>query len=59
MECYSYLKADDSVGPGVNIGKIYQEGCIKALGNWINSNALVAGGILLGFLIPQVTSGFK
>lgn len=47
-------KADDSVGPGVNIGKIYQEGCIKALGNWINSNALVAGGILLGFLIPQM-----
>ncbi|XP_071169690.1 tetraspanin-33-like [Mytilus edulis] len=47
-------KPDGSVAPGANVDKIYTVGCLKSLGNWINSNALVAGGVLLGVLIPQM-----
>lgn len=43
--------------PGVNVEKIYTDGCLKALGDWINANALVAGGVLLAVLVPQVLNG--
>ncbi|XP_064603814.1 tetraspanin-5-like [Liolophura sinensis] len=33
---------------------IYTDGCIKALGTWIEAHALVVGGIALGILLPQV-----
>ncbi|XP_060071289.1 tetraspanin-33-like [Ylistrum balloti] len=33
---------------------IYKVGCLRALGEWINDNALVLGGIILGILIPQI-----
>ena len=34
--------------------KIYTDGCLKALGDWVNENSLVVGGALLGILLPQV-----
>lgn len=33
---------------------INTDGCIKALGDWINEHALVVGGVMLGILLPQV-----
>lgn len=45
------------VTAGENVGKIYTDGCLKALGDWINANALVAGGVLLAILVPQVLYG--
>ena len=50
-----YFQSAGTVGPGKNVDKIYTDGCLKALGDWINSNAIVAGGVLLGILIPQVS----
>lgn len=34
--------------------KIYTDGCLKALGDWVNENSLVLGGVLLGVLLPQI-----
>ncbi|KAJ8317390.1 hypothetical protein KUTeg_005294 [Tegillarca granosa] len=34
--------------------KIYTQGCLKALGEWINANAMIIGGIMLGILLPQL-----
>ncbi|KAL8585876.1 hypothetical protein ACOMHN_019291 [Nucella lapillus] len=34
--------------------KIYTDGCLKALGDWVNQNSLVLGGVLLGILLPQI-----
>ncbi|KAK3094435.1 hypothetical protein FSP39_001763 [Pinctada imbricata] len=39
---------------GPYISNIYQPGCLHALGNWINGNAMVLGGVLLGILLPQL-----
>ena len=35
---------------------IYTVGCLKAVGVYINDHALVIGGIMLGILIPLVTT---
>ncbi|KAL5017426.1 hypothetical protein ScPMuIL_007015 [Solemya velum] len=37
-----------------DLSKIYTDGCLKALGSWIDSNALVVGGVMLGILLPQI-----
>lgn len=34
--------------------KIYTDGCLKALADWVNDNSLVLGGVLLGILLPQI-----
>ncbi|KAK7508569.1 hypothetical protein BaRGS_00000135 [Batillaria attramentaria] len=34
--------------------KIYTKGCLMALGDWVNQNALILGGVLLGVLLPQI-----
>lgn len=34
--------------------RIYTDGCLKALGNWVNDNSLIVGGVLLGILLPQI-----
>lgn len=36
---------------------IYARGCIKALGDWIKTHALVAGGVLFGIILPQIFIG--
>lgn len=39
---------------GPYISRINKEGCVKSLGTWIQTNAMVLGGILLGILLPQM-----
>lgn len=34
---------------------INTKGCLKGLGDFINENAFVIGGVILGVLIPQVS----
>ncbi|KAK7109100.1 tetraspanin-17-like [Littorina saxatilis] len=34
--------------------RIYTDGCLKSLGDWVNENSLVVGGGLLGVLLPQI-----
>lgn len=38
----------------LDTSKIYTDGCLKALGDWVNNNSLVLGGVLLGILLPQM-----
>lgn len=34
--------------------QIYKQGCMKAVGSYINDNAMVIGGAMLGILLPQL-----
>ncbi|XP_012946908.1 tetraspanin-33 [Aplysia californica] len=49
-----YLPDGEIEGNNANTYRIYNDGCMKALGDWINRHALVVGGIMLGILLPQV-----
>lgn len=42
------------IGNDENTYRIYTDGCIKALGTWIDTHALTVGGVMLGILLPQV-----
>lgn len=33
---------------------IYTVGCLKAMGSWLKSHALIMVGVIAGVLIPQV-----
>ncbi|GFO13643.1 tetraspanin [Plakobranchus ocellatus] len=49
------LQDDGSVRPNTErFSNIYTQGCLKALGTWIDDNSLMIGGIMLGILLPQV-----
>ncbi|XP_046372095.1 tetraspanin-33-like [Haliotis rufescens] len=34
--------------------KVYTDGCLYALGSWINQHSLIIGGVMLGVLLPQI-----
>ncbi|XP_022288119.2 tetraspanin-33-like [Crassostrea virginica] len=46
--------SNGQIEAGPTISRINKEGCVKALGTWIQTNAMVLGGILLGILLPQM-----
>lgn len=45
---------DKIISDGPSISRINKAGCVRALGTWIQTNAMVLGGILLGILLPQM-----
>ena len=48
------LLQDKPKASGDAVTKIYEVGCLKAVGTYINEHAIVIGGVMLGVLIPQV-----
>uniref|UniRef100_A0A0B7A9D2 Tetraspanin n=1 Tax=Arion vulgaris TaxID=1028688 RepID=A0A0B7A9D2_9EUPU len=49
------VTVDGDVVPNeANTYLINKDGCIKAIGDWINDHVLILGGILLGILVPQI-----
>ena len=37
-----------------DVTHIYQSGCLMRLGEWVQQNSIIVGGVLLGVLLPQV-----
>ncbi|XP_050399532.1 tetraspanin-33 [Patella vulgata] len=48
------LKLTDNKIQENDISNIYTKGCLKAVGDWINTHSLVIGGAALGVLLPQI-----
>ncbi|XP_076467480.1 tetraspanin-33-like [Babylonia areolata] len=55
LECgsdiYTFVDGKREV---LDTSRIYTDGCLKALGDWVNENSLILGGVLLGILLPQM-----
>ena len=48
------LQATGKVIESTDHNPIYTQGCMKAVGTFINDHAITIGGVMLGVLLPQV-----